>query len=337
MVKEAKKVLQTYFSEFKMLKKLVAFAVVSSLILVGIKIFANSEIFQELKESIENYKNANIIPQLDEWKSKIDSELSSIDLQTLNELREKAAEHKEENFQKMREKREAGEKPSKEEIMEHRKEMMEFRREMGEDLKEVIDNYPDLVDELKGEVTEKHEEWHTDIKDIHKEWADKYEEELEEMKGDRKGRKGGKHGLGKGEGRKAKGNFNGEGHGFGKGHGERMNMGREAMARVFLYNGAESFDESIMGLNMNVMPARPASPNPFTNSTTISFDMEKAGNAKVTVMNASGSKIYTIHDGHLPAGEHNFNIDGNDYPSGTYIYKIETKEGIETGKMIKRK
>lgn len=293
-------------------------------------LFAGSEIFKELRDNIQNYKAENITPQLDAWKSKIDNTLSPDDLSKLNELRSQAAAHIAQNKAERSEKRENGVKPNKDEIKAKRDEAKQFRAEIGNDLKEIVSKYPQLAEDLKIESEAKHEIWSEAIKNIHDEWSKKYSNELEKFKANRKDGKGP-------HGKKDRQNMN-RGDGF---HGEfdkERNKEKDAIARIFLYNGTLD-DEFDMIPNMNSMDEIrnvPSSPNPFTNNTKIKFDLEKSGNVLVTVMNSNGTKVETIYNGNLNAGEHEFNLDGSKYTAGTYIYKIESPDGIQTGKMIKK-
>jgi hypothetical protein len=162
---------------------------------------------------------------------------------------------------------------------------------------------------------------------LHEEWAEKYEDEIDELKSVNRRNGEGRKGKGMRKGRK--GDFHGKGMGKNDKRGELM--------RVFLYNGPESMDDAIMGVNsIQIMQGKPVSPNPFTEATKINFNLEKGGTVKITINNTQGSTIQTVHNGYLSAGEHEFNVDGSQFTSGTYIYKIETEDGIKTGKMVKR-
>jgi len=66
-------------------------------------------------------------------------------------------------------------------------------------------------------------------------------------------------------------------------------------------------------------------PNPFNPSTKIKFLLKEEGNAKLSVYNMIGEKVFDAVDGYLQSGEHNVEINGNDLASGIYIYKLDVE------------
>ena len=74
-------------------------------------------------------------------------------------------------------------------------------------------------------------------------------------------------------------------------------------------------------------------PNPFNPSTTISFDMARAGDYKLTIYNIVGRKVEQI-DGHASAGSVTITWDGTDFASGLYLYKLTTDDFAASRKMI---
>ncbi len=76
-----------------------------------------------------------------------------------------------------------------------------------------------------------------------------------------------------------------------------------------------------------------ASPNPFRNSTLISFSLPAAKNVELVIYNAAGQRIRTLYRGTLRAGVYTKTWDGRDdfgntVPSGTYFctLKVDGKE-----------
>ena len=80
-------------------------------------------------------------------------------------------------------------------------------------------------------------------------------------------------------------------------------------------------------------------PNPFNSGTTIEFSLPKSGYVQLRIYNLLGELVCEpVHES-LPAGEHRFSWDGKDTagrptPTGVYLYKLSTKDCIETKKMI---
>ena len=78
----------------------------------------------------------------------------------------------------------------------------------------------------------------------------------------------------------------------------------------------------------------PNYPNPFNPSTRITFDNPKSGITRLDIYNSLGQKISTLYNGKLSAGEHTFNWNAVDYPSGIYIYRISSGNFNAVRKMI---
>jgi len=75
----------------------------------------------------------------------------------------------------------------------------------------------------------------------------------------------------------------------------------------------------------------PAYPNPFNQSTGISFYLSKPGAAKVTIFNAQGRTVRMLLDQHAAAGSHYLTWDGmtGDHlscPSGIYFVFLRSAE-----------
>ena len=97
----------------------------------------------------------------------------------------------------------------------------------------------------------------------------------------------------------------------------------------------------------NPMPnGRPANtvlfpnyPNPFNPETTIRFDLSRTGQITLSVFNLLGQKVKVLIDGIHPTGNYSIQWDGRDdsgrvLPSGVYIVKLVSGEGIRTRKMF---
>jgi photosystem II stability/assembly factor-like uncharacterized protein len=74
-------------------------------------------------------------------------------------------------------------------------------------------------------------------------------------------------------------------------------------------------------------------PNPFNSETTIKYDLPKDGFVMFKVYDVLGKELYssTVY---RTAGTHQITLDGSNYASGLYFYRIETGSYIETKKMV---
>jgi hypothetical protein len=75
-------------------------------------------------------------------------------------------------------------------------------------------------------------------------------------------------------------------------------------------------------------------PNPFNPITTIRFSLPQETNLKINLYNMLGEKIQTATEGIYQAGYYNISFNASSLPSGTYIYRIESDNFIESKKMI---
>ena len=80
-------------------------------------------------------------------------------------------------------------------------------------------------------------------------------------------------------------------------------------------------------------------PNPFNNSTKISFTIDKTRSVKINIYDIKGHKVKTIVDDHYNSGTYNTNWDGKNtlgemVSSGIYYYSIISNDYVETKSMV---
>jgi hypothetical protein len=85
-----------------------------------------------------------------------------------------------------------------------------------------------------------------------------------------------------------------------------------------------------------------ASPNPFNESTTITFNLQSATNVKIEVLDMNGKLITTLFEGISDAGKHQLNWNGNDntgkqVKNGVYFVKVTSGNEIRLTKVVKMK
>ncbi len=81
------------------------------------------------------------------------------------------------------------------------------------------------------------------------------------------------------------------------------------------------------------------SPNPFNPTTSIKYDMPKAGDVQIAVFNVLGQRVTDLVNGYQEAGSHEVVWNGKDdagssVASGIYFYRIKTSEYSDTKKMV---
>jgi hypothetical protein len=82
----------------------------------------------------------------------------------------------------------------------------------------------------------------------------------------------------------------------------------------------------VLGLAQNA-------PNPFNPGTTIRFGIDAPGHVALEVFDTRGRRVDVLVDGPRPAGEHEVVFDGRGLPSGTYLYRLTTRERTFTRTM----
>ena len=75
-------------------------------------------------------------------------------------------------------------------------------------------------------------------------------------------------------------------------------------------------------------------PNPFSQNTIIEYKIPKDEKVKISVIDMQGKKIVTLVNEIQQAGIYKINFSRNKLPAGTYLYRIEAGEYIETKKLI---
>ena len=94
---------------------------------------------------------------------------------------------------------------------------------------------------------------------------------------------------------------------------------------IELYYGNGVWRRPLSDFGISAVTQTPSSPpqiqsypNPFSQSTTVTFPTQDAGFAEVTVVNLLGVQVAELFSGELSAGEHSFAWDGSGMSPGMY-------------------
>jgi len=79
---------------------------------------------------------------------------------------------------------------------------------------------------------------------------------------------------------------------------------------------------SASGLGIGEMKLK-CYPNPFSNTTLISYSLPTGGQVSVTLYNLSGSQVAQVVNGYQREGAHEVAFDGSGLSSGLYICKVQ--------------
>ena len=75
-------------------------------------------------------------------------------------------------------------------------------------------------------------------------------------------------------------------------------------------------------------------PNPFKQQTTISFEISKSENVKITIIDVLGQHVDLLLDQELPPGKHLVLFNAENIKPGLYLYRLETSDFWATKNMI---
>ncbi len=75
-------------------------------------------------------------------------------------------------------------------------------------------------------------------------------------------------------------------------------------------------------------------PNPFNSSTVINFTIPRVDHVTIKIFNLAGEELTTIQNGVLSAGRHQIRWQPLDLTSGTYFYRLQTSDLVDTKKLV---
>lgn len=75
-------------------------------------------------------------------------------------------------------------------------------------------------------------------------------------------------------------------------------------------------------------------PNPFNESTIISFTLKKPSPVTLEIFDITGALVKTLIDEQLPAGQHQITWHTGDLASGIYFYKLTSNNNFQTRKAV---
>lgn len=77
-----------------------------------------------------------------------------------------------------------------------------------------------------------------------------------------------------------------------------------------------------------------ASPNPFSERTSVHFSLPSPGNCRLAAYDLAGALVDVLHDGWLAAGIHDVRW-GNAPPTGVYVLRLDTTAGGTSARVVR--
>ncbi len=304
---------------------------------------------QVMMEEIKAYKKENIDPVMEEKRAELDKKMKKKDRKVIDKLRDVV--------QEIRTELEA----NKDEMMaapHHRgkrgfkggDEMMKLWQENQEDFEkamEIVEKYGDEIDASLESMESYHETWMKDMGAIK-------EKHMGEMNHPHhRGKKGHPHKGMKGKGSccdKDKKCCEGKSCDKSSCTADKCDKGAKEekkkammdkmknMKRLgFLLMPSEMEEEitrEIMPNSLNL--SAKVFPNPSKDQNTLQLNIEQEGNYRIALYNETGAEIRVISDENLSVGEHIFETNLGQLPSGIYYYVITDGKNASTQKFIKK-
>lgn len=75
-------------------------------------------------------------------------------------------------------------------------------------------------------------------------------------------------------------------------------------------------------------------PNPFTETTTIAYEVNERASITLSVWNLTGNRVADLVDDVQAPGRYEHRFDASDLPSGTYFVRLQTPDGMQSHRMV---
>lgn len=75
-------------------------------------------------------------------------------------------------------------------------------------------------------------------------------------------------------------------------------------------------------------------PNPFSGSTTIEFELERAAHVTLRVYDTVGRQVAVVTDGERTAGPHSVSFDSGSLAAGVYVYTLDVEGDVQSRRMM---
>jgi len=111
---------------------------------------------------------------------------------------------------------------------------------------------------------------------------------------------------------------------------------------IYSIIGGVVYDNTITGIDDDFIGARRPKrfllsqnyPNPFNPTTIIKYELPRQTKVRISVYDILGKEVNVLVDEIKPPGYYKIEFNASEYPSGVYIYQIQTEKFSDAKKMI---
>ncbi|WP_114784104.1 T9SS type A sorting domain-containing protein [Botryobacter ruber] len=272
------------------------------------------EAHQQVMKEMHAYVNKQVMPVLKDQRRQLDKQMTAADKQKVEQLRQelKKLESQRRQFLKEGLKHRESQMGPRQDGLKQRpvltdeqkaqlQEQRETRHRIFEEANTIALKYKPQLERIRNEVSSHRNTWEKDMKAI----ADANAPQTEE---------GFRHRPP---------------HHFGK----RMPFQHLMRPAHFVLWDVKEMPAAGETQTMNSLTVYP---NPSTTSTTVNYVVDTAGPVKVTLLDSSGNSVRVLVDQKQQTGAFSEEVNVQHLPNGIYFYRIETADGSQTLRFLKK-
>ncbi len=259
---------------------------------------------RELREEVQAYLQANVLPVLKEQRARLESQLSAEDKALIAELRQQ--------HESIRAKMKAaqGDPEQRQALRDELKE----RRGEREQLRGLVEKYEAGIERLFTEIMDERQQWRRDLQQLHENHRPETREEATprfRREGPRKQRERQRH------------HRDGGRHDGIMGKGAFLLLDPRADAPAPL-----DIDDLTPGLEPEIYP------NPAGQFNTVRYEIKTPGVVRIELRDAEGRLLRVLLDEYHDRGTYTEDVDVNRLADGVYYYTITTGDGTVTKQVV---
>ena len=261
-----------------------------------------------LKAEIKDYKQTNVLPVLEEQRSKLEDEIVEADKVSIDKLRIDFQQFKEALKSKKEGFKESGEKPSPEKRLEFLKEVQAMEKPDMDLAKELVSRYDSEITSLLDEIKPQREKWRTEIKEIKQKYVPS--DMMEKRKG----------------------------HGHSKRMKGKLTSPEDRVEKHklrFLLLDAGSKRANLEPGKASTVTDIKVFPNPSNTTNTLEYQTLEDGEVRIDLFDSQGKLVKSVVDGFRYKGNHSTEVQLSGLSGQLYYYVITDKNGTVTKKFVK--